>query len=187
MNILSYLLERRGVPLRIWGHSTFETSRFLFLICLPKSISRSPSLIPCMHTHIRLIKRNLQSSYSHGCSIIKIYRFPAPYGYNRIPHPVINACSTSLTLAYPRNPFLGEETKLHLLSQWSSRENEIAQHIRLLFSRATSSLLRKDGKWAASYKLLKAVAITTFHWCSQWQYFWPKTTETHRCTPESVH
>lgn len=118
------------MPFRIRGHSTFETGHCLSLphLSFPQIYLQVTFSHP-LHTNTHLIKTNLWSSYSHGYSIIKIHHFTAPYGYNRISPPLINSCSTSLTLPYPRNSFLGEKTKLHLLSQWSSRENEIAQHI----------------------------------------------------------
>ena len=103
------------MPFRIRGHSTFETGCYnslahssFPLVHIHLQVTSSHPL----HTSTHFIKANLWSSYSHGYSIIKIYHFPAPMVVIGFPLPLMNTCSTSLTLADPRNSFLGEETKL---------------------------------------------------------------------------
>ena len=116
------LLESEALDLWSW------------LLLLPSSsifphIYLQVSLSHPLHTNTHLIKTSLYSSFSCGYSIIKIYHFLPPYGYNRISSRLWWLFVQHLSHHSPRNSFLGEETKLHLLLQWSSWENETIQHI----------------------------------------------------------
>lgn len=135
------------MPFRIRRHSTLETGCYNSLpnssfphIHIHLQVTSSHPL----HTNTHFIKTNLWSSYSHGYSIIKIYHFPAPYGCNRIPPPFDEYLFNISHTCRPKKFFPERGDKI--IPSFTVSQQRKPNTLQLLFSKATCSLLRNDGK-----------------------------------------